>query len=67
MQNTQHESNSDIPAIISNKNESVVAAVKFNSGWRYEWRCVNFSRFLYDRVQDIYIPEQVCKDLLQTA
>jgi len=32
---------------------------------RHEWRTVNFSRFLYDKVEDIYIPEEVCRELVQ--
>lgn len=31
---------------------------------RYEWREVNWSRFLYDKKENLYIPEQVYIDIL---
>ncbi len=34
---------------------------------RYVWRRVNFSRFLYDRLEDIHIPEQVYFSSIQTS
>jgi|GEM_PF-5160592 len=30
---------------------------------RYVWREVNYCMFLYDRLEDVYIPEQVYWDL----
>ncbi|MFB3925620.1 MAG: hypothetical protein ACE14T_06160 [Syntrophales bacterium] len=30
---------------------------------RYRWKKVNFSRFLYDSQEDIYIPEEVFLEL----
>ncbi len=65
MQNIQKQSNRDNPGMIYQEGGNVVPTVKPISGWRYEWRCVNFSRFLYDRFEDLYIPEEVCKDLLR--
>lgn len=37
--------------------------LEFDKG-RYEWREVNWSRFLYDKKERIYIPEQVYLDIL---
>lgn len=31
---------------------------------RYEWREINWSRFLYDKKEKLYIPEQVYIDIL---
>ncbi len=36
------------------------------SGRRYEWKWVNFSRFLYDKVEDLYIPEAVYNAISKT-
>ncbi len=32
---------------------------------RYVWRRVNYSRFLYDRLEDVHIPEQVFLSFIQ--
>ncbi len=31
---------------------------------RYEWRTVNWSRFLYDKQENVYIPEDVFLEIL---
>lgn len=31
---------------------------------RYVWREVNYCMFLYDRLEDIYLPEQAYQDIL---
>ena len=39
------------------------SAAGFNR--RYVWKRVNFTRFLYDRLEDIHIPEQVYQSFIQ--
>jgi len=44
--------------------ESCVADYECNSNAcqanaRYKWKRINFARFLYDQVENIYIPENI--------
>lgn len=38
-------------------------SLKFDQN-RYEWRVVNWTRFLYDKHDDVYIPESVFLEMI---
>jgi len=40
-------------------------SLKFD-GKRYEWRVKNWTRFLYDKEEDLYIPESVFLEILSS-
>ena len=55
-----------IPETICPGNGTGVSIPASKSGQRYQWRWVNFSRFLYDEVEDLYIPEEVCNNFFKS-
>jgi hypothetical protein len=55
-----------IPETISPGNGTGSPMPVSKSGERYQWRWVNFSRFLYDEIEDLYIPEVVYNNLFKS-
>ncbi|MFB3926068.1 MAG: hypothetical protein ACE14T_08435 [Syntrophales bacterium] len=45
--------------------KEIVLSLELDSQ-RYEWREVNWESFLYDKLEDIYLPEAVYLDLLSS-
>ena len=61
---THLRTNRKLDAILLGSYETCGEPYSSVGGERYERREVNWSRFLYDKADDVYIPEEVYLDIL---